>query len=300
MAVLQKSIVYNGVRFFEYRDTTFFKKSTSIILKVDFNNTPDSDFETEYLNPILECNYCSKYLNENFYTKVEICLNMLSKHIFQWMAGYFIFDDNYNNSPSEFITKQYYRDNPIMSCEYSRNQGLPEKRIHLSYYNCGKPNQKKIQFSIKEIGDRMKKSTLYTGQKKFKATDTNYFKDKAYVLLEVNFDSDNFEKVYLDTILKHAYNKKTPVMFKSYDEKVEHCLRIITQWIFEWLKDEKPIKNTSFKSLEAYINEKYGVCDILSYENDKVKKDIHVEYSKYDDNLIRILLSGIELSNEHF
>ena len=282
-----KSNKYTGVKYFKFTAKTFFKKSIFIVLKVDFNDTPDSNFETEYLNPILDCNYYSAYLDEDFDLKVEICLDMLSKHIFQWITDYFIFKTNFNSSASEFITKQHYKDNDIMSCAFSTTRGLPEKRIHLSYYNCPDRN---LLFSTEELEDTESK---YTGVKCFKIKDNSYFKNNAFISLEVNFNNENFEKDYLNTILKHAYETGLP-RFKNFDEKAEHCLNIVSKWIFEWLRGRLVSNELCFKSPVTYISEKYNVHDILSDDTNK-KKDIHLDYYEYDDEFIDISTNNIKI-----
>ena len=115
----------------------------------------------------------------------------------------------------------------------------------------------------------MEKSNKYTGVKYFIGQDKNYWKDNAFIVLKVNFDDKGFEDWYLDRILKSEYQSYEDVpSFKNFDEKVDHCLDIISKQIFEWIKHYYVFDDYENENAACFVNERYyDEFIVLSVEN---------------------------------
>lgn len=129
----------------------------------------------------------------------------------------------------------------------------------------------------------MEKSNKYAGIKYFKFEDTAYFKDKAFIILKVNFDDEEFEDWYLDKILESEYRFDKP-SFKNFDEKVEDCLTIISSQIFNWIKQYYVYGDYENENAAWYINETYYDEFIVLGTKNTEETAIYLSYHEYNDN----------------
>jgi len=133
----------------------------------------------------------------------------------------------------------------------------------------------------------MEKSNKYTGMQYFLVEDKAYFKDKAFIILKINFEDEDFENWYLNKILEFEYRSVENIPpFENFDEKVDHCLNIVSKQIYNWIKEYYVYDNYDAENAAWYINETYYDEFIVLSTKNTEETAICFSYHEYNGNFV--------------